>query len=102
LVVVVRDRFPTWALILVILLVLVAVAILTLVITGGRGTVFVVAIPAFPPESIVIGLLVGVLLLALKRKSASPGRTSNLPPAYGVVLLGGSIHNGGVRDRSVW
>jgi hypothetical protein len=28
-----------------------------------RGTVFVVAIPGFPPESIIIGLLVGVLLL---------------------------------------
>jgi len=66
---VVRDRFPTWALILAILLVFVAVALLTLVITGGRGTVFVVAIPGFPPESIVIGLLFGVLLVALKRKS---------------------------------
>ena len=41
-----------------ILLVLVAAAILTLMITG---TVFVVAIPAFPSESIVIGLLVGVV-----------------------------------------
>ena len=69
-VVVVRDRSPLWAVIAVVLLVLAAVSILLLIITGGRGTVFVVAIPSFPPESIVLGLLVGVLLLALKRRSA--------------------------------
>ena len=67
-VVVVRDKSPLWAVIAVILLVLAAVSILLLVITGGRGTVFILAIPGFPPESIIIGLLVGVLLLALKRK----------------------------------
>jgi len=69
-VVVVRDRSPLWAVIAAVVLVLAAVSILLLIITGGRGTVFVVAIPGFPPESIVIGLLVGVLLLALKRRPA--------------------------------
>lgn len=68
-VVVVRDKSPLWAVIAVILLLLTAVSILLLIMTGGRGTVFVVAIPGFPPESILIGLLVGVLLLALKRRS---------------------------------
>ena len=67
-VVVVRDKSPAWAVIAAILLVLAAVSILLLIITGGRGTVFVVAIPGFPPESILIGLLIGVLLIALKRR----------------------------------
>jgi membrane protein implicated in regulation of membrane protease activity len=70
LVVVVRDRSPLWAVIAAILLVLVAVAILIFIITGGRGTVFVIAVPGFPPESIAIGLLLGVLLVVLKRKPA--------------------------------
>jgi membrane protein implicated in regulation of membrane protease activity len=70
LVVVVRDRSPLWAVIAAILLVLVAVAILLFIITGGRGTVFVIAVPGFPPESIAIGLLLGVLLVVLKRKPA--------------------------------
>jgi membrane protein implicated in regulation of membrane protease activity len=70
LVVVVRDRSPLWAVVAAILLVLVAVAILLFIITGGRGTVFVIAVPGFPPESIAIGLLLGVLLMVLKRKPA--------------------------------
>ena len=69
--VVVRDRFPTWAVILTILLVLIVVAVLVFAITGGRGTVLVVAIPGFPLESVAIGLVVGLLWLVLKRRSAS-------------------------------
>ena len=69
--VVVRDRFPTWAVILAILLVLIVVAVLVFAITGGRGTVLVVAIPGFPLESVAIGLVVGLLWLVLKRRSAS-------------------------------
>ena len=69
-IVVVRDKSPAWAVIAAILLSLAAVSILLLIITAGRGTVFVVAIPGFPPESILIGLLVGVLLIALKRRPA--------------------------------
>ncbi|MGD0422608.1 MAG: hypothetical protein ABSA92_04030 [Candidatus Bathyarchaeia archaeon] len=68
-VVVVRDRFPIWAVILAILLVLIAVAILGFVITGGRGTVLVVAIPGFPLESLMIGLVVGLLWIVLRRRS---------------------------------
>lgn len=67
--VVVRDRFPIWAVILAILLVLIAVAILGFVITGGRGTVLVVAIPGFPLESLMIGLVVGLLWIVLRRRS---------------------------------
>ena len=67
--VVVRDKFPIWAVILAILLVLIAVAILGFVITGGRGTVLVVAIPGFPLESLMIGLVVGLLWIVLRRRS---------------------------------
>ena len=66
--IVVRDRYPTWAVFFAILLLLVAVAIIMFVITGGRGTVFVVAIPGFPVESILIGLVVGLFWVILRRK----------------------------------
>jgi amino acid transporter len=78
-VVVVRDRFPTWAAIFAILLVLVAVAILVFVISGGRGTVLVVAIPGFPLESIMIGLALGLLWVLLKRRSAKSARVTKRP-----------------------
>ena len=68
-VVVVKGKFPTLAVILVMLLVLVAVAILVFVMTGGKATVLVVAIPGFPIESIIIGLVVGLLWVVLKRRS---------------------------------
>ena len=68
-VVVVKGKFPTLALILVMLLVLVAVAILVFVMTGGKATVLVVAIPGFPIESTIIGLVVGLLWVVLKRRS---------------------------------
>lgn len=70
-VVVVRDRSLTWALFAVLAVILVIVAIVLLLITGGRGTVLVVAIPGFPIESIVIGLMFGLLLLVLKRMSTA-------------------------------
>ena len=70
-VVVVRDRFPIWAVIFAILLVMVAIAIIIFVITGGRGTVLVVAIPGFPVESILIGLVVGLLWVVLRRKKVT-------------------------------
>ena len=68
LVVVAKDRFPVWTVIAVMLLVLVAVAILVFVITGGKATVLVVAIPGFPFESIMVGLVVGLLWIVLKRR----------------------------------
>jgi cell shape-determining protein MreD len=66
LVVVVRDRFPTWTVVLAILLVLVAIAVLVFIITGGRGTVLVV-IPGFPLESIIIGLVLGFFWVVIRR-----------------------------------
>jgi hypothetical protein len=69
LVIVVRDRVPTWAVILVILLILVAVAVLVFAITGGAGTILVVAIPGFPIESILIGLALGLLWAMMRHRS---------------------------------
>ena len=68
-VVIVKDKVPTWAVIFAIVLVIVAVAVVVFAITGGKGTVLVVAIPGFPAESIVIGLIVGFLALVLKHRS---------------------------------
>ena len=65
-VVVVRDRVSSWAVLAVTVLVLIVVGILVFLITGGR--VLVVALPGFPPESILVGLAAGVVLIVLKRK----------------------------------
>jgi hypothetical protein len=67
-VVVVRDRSSLLAVCVALILVLVVVAILVFLISGGRGTVFVVALPGFPVESIIIGLVTGLLLVTLRRK----------------------------------
>ncbi len=76
-VVVVRERTPIWAILAVlIIVVLVVVAVLFFILTGGRGTMLVVAIPGFPVESIILGLGLGVLLVLLKRKPASNTRKS--------------------------
>ena len=68
--VVVGEKPSGWVLILVMLLVVVAVAILVFALTGGRGTVLVVAIPGFPVESLLIGLMVGLLLIVFRRRSS--------------------------------
>jgi len=65
----VRGNPSPWAVILVVFLVVVAVAILVFAITGGRGTVLVVAIPGFPVESVLIGLMVGLLWIVFRRRS---------------------------------
>ncbi len=68
-VVVVGERTPLWAVLAVIIvLILVVVAVLMFIVTGGRGTLLVVAIPGFPVESIILGLALGVLLVTLKRR----------------------------------
>lgn len=68
--VVVGERTPMWAIIAVLMVVvLVVVAIVVFILTGGRGTLLVVAIPGFPVESIILGLGLGVLLVLLKRKN---------------------------------
>ena len=66
--VVVRDRSSLLAVCVAMIVVLVVAAILVFLISGGRGTVFVVALPGFPIESILIGLAAGLLLVALKRR----------------------------------
>jgi len=77
LVVVVGQRTPIWPIFAVlIIVVLVVVAILLFILTGGRGTLLVVAIPGFPVESIILGLGLGVLLVLLKRKPASNNKKS--------------------------
>jgi len=77
LVVVVGERTPIWPIFAVlIIVVLVVVAILLFILTGGRGTLLVVAIPGFPVESIILGLGLGVLLVLLKRKPASNNNKS--------------------------
>jgi len=54
-VVVVGKRTPIWPIFAVlIIVVLVVVAILLFILTGGRGTLLVVAIPGFPVESIIL------------------------------------------------
>lgn len=69
-VVVVGERTPIWAIFAVILIVvLVVVAILVFMLSGGRGTLLVLAIPGFPVESIILGLGLGLLLVLLKRKN---------------------------------
>jgi hypothetical protein len=67
-VVIVKDRSSVLAVCVALILVLVVVAILVFLISGGRGTVFVVALPGFPVESIIIGLAAGLLLVALRRR----------------------------------
>lgn len=69
-VVVVGERTPVWAILaVVIVVILVVVAVLTLIFTGGRGTLLVVAIPGFPAESIILGLALGAVLVIVKRVS---------------------------------
>ncbi len=66
-VVVVRNGTPLWAILTaVILVIMVVVAVVVLLLT--RGTVLVLAIPGFPIESIVLGSILGILLLILKRR----------------------------------
>jgi len=77
LVVVGGERTPIWPIFAVlIIVVLVVVAILFFILTGGKGTLLVVAIPGFPVESIILGLGLGVLLVLLKRKAASNNKKS--------------------------
>jgi ABC-type thiamin/hydroxymethylpyrimidine transport system permease subunit len=68
LVVVVRDRGPIGAILLVVtILSLLSILLLIFLVWNGRGNVVLVAIPGFPLESVVAGLLLGVFLVALKR-----------------------------------
>jgi hypothetical protein len=67
-VVVVRDRGPIGAILLVIsILSLLSIVVLLFFILQGRGNVMVIAIPGFPPESLILGLMLGVLLIVMMR-----------------------------------
>lgn len=76
-VVVVEERTPAWAILaIVIIVILVVVAVLAFILTGGRGTVLLVAIPGFPTESIIVGLALGLLVVVFKRRSPKKTRAS--------------------------
>ena len=73
-VVVVGHRTPLLAvLVLIIIVILVVVAVLIFILSGGRGTILVVAIPGFPNEAIILGLALGVILVTLRRKFSRKG-----------------------------
>ncbi|MGA3108699.1 MAG: Loki-CTERM sorting domain-containing protein [Candidatus Bathyarchaeia archaeon] len=67
-VVVVRDRGPVGIILLVIsLLSLISLIVVIFLIMQGRGNVMVVAIPGFPLESVLAGLVVGLFIVARRR-----------------------------------
>jgi hypothetical protein len=69
LVVVARDDSPLWLILLVISVITIVIAAILIFALGGLGGgLVVVAIPGFPPESLVLGLAVGILLIFLKRR----------------------------------
>jgi len=73
-VVVVRDRGPLGAILLLItILSIVSIVLLFLILLNGRGSVFVVAIPGFPLESILVGLILGVLLVVARARRRRVG-----------------------------
>ena len=67
-VVVVRDRGPLGVILLVItLLSLMSLVVLILLIMQGKGNIMVIAIPGFPPESVLVGLVVGTFIVVRRR-----------------------------------
>ena len=68
-----RDDNPLWVVLTRISIVTIVVAIILILILGRMGAGFVViAIPGFPPESILLGTALGILLIVLKRRRDSP------------------------------
>ena len=67
-VVVVRDRGPL-GIVLVIISVLsfISLVVLIFLIMHGRGNIMVVAIPGFPPESVLVGLFLGTFIVVRRR-----------------------------------
>jgi hypothetical protein len=67
-VVVVRDRGPVGVILLVItLLSLISLVVLIFLIMQGRGNIMVIAIPGFPPESVLAGLVLGTFIAVRRR-----------------------------------
>lgn len=68
-----RDDNPLWVILTVISIVTIVVAVILILILGRMGAGFVViAIPGFPPECILLGTALGILLIVLKRRRDSP------------------------------
>jgi hypothetical protein len=67
-VVVVRDRGQVGIILLVIsLLSLISLVVIIFLIMQGRGNVMVVAIPGFPREAMLLGLVVGMVVVVARR-----------------------------------
>jgi len=67
-VVVVRDRGPLGVILIVIsLLSLISLVVLIFLIMHTRGNIMVIAIPGFPPESVLAGLAVGTFIVLRRR-----------------------------------
>lgn len=63
-----RDRGPIGVILLIIsILSLLSLVVLIFLIMQGRGNIMVVAIPGFPPESVLVGLMLGVFLIVVTR-----------------------------------
>ena len=81
-VVVVRDRGPVGIILMVIsLLSLISLVVIIFLIMQGRGNVMVVAIPGFPPESLLVGLVIGTFIVVGRRfgrRKSARSRKGNL------------------------
>jgi len=66
-----RDDSPLWVILVVIsIITLVIAAILIVVFSRVGGGVVLVAIPGFPPESLLLGFAVGLLIILARRRRA--------------------------------
>jgi hypothetical protein len=75
-VVVVRDTGAIGAILLVItILSLLSIVVLIFFLLQGRGNVMVIAIPGFPPESIMAGLALGLSLIITMRSIRKKSRS---------------------------
>jgi hypothetical protein len=76
LVVVVRDKGPVGVILIAItLLSLISLVVLIFLMMQGRGNIMVIAIPGFPPESVIAGVALGTFIVvrrgSARRKNAS-------------------------------
>jgi hypothetical protein len=79
-VVVVRDRGPVGVILLVItLLSLISLVVLIFLIMQGRGNIMVIAIPGFPPESVLVGLVLGTFIVVGRRFARRKNVSSQTP-----------------------
>lgn len=76
-VVVVGDRPSSlWVVLAVMVVMLVIVGVILFLFFGrGQSGLLIVAIPGFPIESIVVGIVLGLSFIALRRRSIGKRRT---------------------------